>query len=586
MVGWYDPLQLVGTGMQALISSQFGAYADRRETMAAVGKPQYHDFSDHGSKEFWADYVADVGDGWDSTFSIASLLAQSEIAIKTRLDDAPTTPTHLTKQGNVLIMGGDQVYPVASKRDYQLRMLNPYSIAFSDAKIHTKPVFAIPGNHDWYDGLSEFEKIYCRGGKIGELQTHQNRSYFALKFPNDWWLYAIDVQLVGSLDAQQLAYFQAISSQHVAIGSKIVVCVAEPSWVYAGEQRSQAPNETLTDFILRCIQGTPGSDLAKKKLACPVVIAGDLHHYARYHCHDKQQHFITAGGGGAFLHPTHNLPATLPIGASSLELQSSFPPKGKSRGLLLGNLLFGIKNWAFCLLISVAYLLFAWLLESSSANFVPASGTDASQESQPLLQTLATIPVTIGNVPAAIATAFEALQYSPMAATLILMMIAGLYAFSDRKGKYRAFVGIWALLHGLAHTFNVVLSIWIFAWINISLLHLEADSLPYVVAFFLELVFISGGAIGGFLMGFYLLVGNWILKAHDNEAFSSLRNRHHKCFLRLKIDDRGLTIYPIGLEKSATRWKQTGSEAMGNLQIAPRKPLAPVLIESPIFIPN
>ncbi len=37
------------------------------------------------------------------------------------------------------------------------------------------------------------------------------------------------------------------------------------------------------------------------------VIAGDWHHYNRYYAHELDVHFITSGGGGAFLHPTHVL---------------------------------------------------------------------------------------------------------------------------------------------------------------------------------------------------------------------------------------------------------------------------------------
>src|SRR5262249_53559271 len=37
------------------------------------------------------------------------------------------------------------------------------------------------------------------------------------------------------------------------------------------------------------------------------VIAGDWHHYNRYYLNELDVHFITSGGGGAFLHPTHVL---------------------------------------------------------------------------------------------------------------------------------------------------------------------------------------------------------------------------------------------------------------------------------------
>ena len=37
------------------------------------------------------------------------------------------------------------------------------------------------------------------------------------------------------------------------------------------------------------------------------IIAGDWHNYNRYYAHELDVHFITSGGGGAFLHPTHVL---------------------------------------------------------------------------------------------------------------------------------------------------------------------------------------------------------------------------------------------------------------------------------------
>jgi hypothetical protein len=38
----------------------------------------------------------------------------------------------------------------------------------------------------------------------------------------------------------------------------------------------------------------------------PLLLSGDTHHYSRYVGKDERQ-FITSGGGGAFLHPTHQL---------------------------------------------------------------------------------------------------------------------------------------------------------------------------------------------------------------------------------------------------------------------------------------
>jgi hypothetical protein len=41
-------------------------------------------------------------------------------------------------------------------------------------------------------------------------------------------------------------------------------------------------------------------------LTIPLLLSGDTHHYSRYQAVDGTQ-FVTSGGGGAFLHPTHQL---------------------------------------------------------------------------------------------------------------------------------------------------------------------------------------------------------------------------------------------------------------------------------------
>jgi hypothetical protein len=46
MTQWFDPVQLIRTGIRALLSSIFGAYADQRETQAALAhgaQPAVHD---------------------------------------------------------------------------------------------------------------------------------------------------------------------------------------------------------------------------------------------------------------------------------------------------------------------------------------------------------------------------------------------------------------------------------------------------------------------------------------------------------------------------------------------------------------
>ncbi len=86
MVGWFDPAQLVRTGIRALLGTLFGAYADRREVQAALQAGTLEEEAGElaqlpSNAEIWIDYVADLGDGWDATYSIAWLLSQKSLSI-------------------------------------------------------------------------------------------------------------------------------------------------------------------------------------------------------------------------------------------------------------------------------------------------------------------------------------------------------------------------------------------------------------------------------------------------------------------------------------------------------------------------
>ncbi len=68
MVGWYDPLQLLRTSQQVVISTIFGQYADHRLMEAlSLGTGEPYGLSKDNQKqqrdEIWIDYVADTSDG-------------------------------------------------------------------------------------------------------------------------------------------------------------------------------------------------------------------------------------------------------------------------------------------------------------------------------------------------------------------------------------------------------------------------------------------------------------------------------------------------------------------------------------------
>ena len=356
MVGWYDPLQLLRTAVEVFFSTLFGRHADYRLMEALTPDSDSHfDFSrawkegadnrekqDEAGKlrkDIWIDYVGDVGDGWNSTYAIAYCLAQSELPLES--PDKPGEESCRTKRGDILIFGGDQVYPIANRLNYKQRLLGPYQTALESTEIPRPHAFAIPGNHDWYDSLVSFTRLFCQQRFFAGWQTDQSRSYFALKLPGRWWLLGTDVQLDSDIDVPQVNYFKQVADKHIQPGDRVIICTAEPHWIYAAlyaKDDSNYNENNLAYFEKRII-----GDKAK----VVAFIAGDQHHYRRFEAEDFTQK-ITAGGGGAFLHPTHGEELkSLPGGFTH---RRSYPSKWRSVALSLLNLAFIILNPWFGLL--------------------------------------------------------------------------------------------------------------------------------------------------------------------------------------------------------------------------------------------
>src|SRR4051794_24808614 len=76
MVGWYDPRQLLRRGGQVLVSDLIGTRFDVRREEALAAKPDEPLIKYSAAGDFWFDYMADTGDGWDSTRTMLSLTAR------------------------------------------------------------------------------------------------------------------------------------------------------------------------------------------------------------------------------------------------------------------------------------------------------------------------------------------------------------------------------------------------------------------------------------------------------------------------------------------------------------------------------
>ncbi|MGI9387197.1 MAG: hypothetical protein ACR2OX_07175, partial [Methyloligellaceae bacterium] len=250
MVKWFTPQLLVGAAFNSIIAKLFGQYADQRMTQHLsdpipddpdernkfLGRYDYSG-EEQGNEPFWADFVADLGDGFESTYAVAYMLAASHFNGASSpgggglhgSDELASIPD--LRSGRIVIMGGDEVYPWPSREEYEARLCTPYRLAMpelpadpatGEVPAAMRDLFAIPGNHDWYDGLASFDDLFCRarsghssehGRRIGDLQTRQHRSYFAIKLPHNWWIWGADIQLSKYLDSGQLEYFRAISEK-------------------------------------------------------------------------------------------------------------------------------------------------------------------------------------------------------------------------------------------------------------------------------------------------------------------------------------------------------------------------------------
>ena len=122
MTGWYDPVQLTQDrnprrNLDCLrpVRRQAGSF---RRDQSDAEKPFDASFVYSRESEdaaFWFDFIADTGDGWDSTYAMASLLAEPELR--------PAGTAEPLARGRLLVMGGDQVYPTASVQGYADRLI-------------------------------------------------------------------------------------------------------------------------------------------------------------------------------------------------------------------------------------------------------------------------------------------------------------------------------------------------------------------------------------------------------------------------------------------------------------------------------
>ena len=568
MVNWFEPKMLFQTAIKSVISGLFGNYADRREMEAALATNKNNDNTDEPlykeENEIWIDFISDTGDGFNSTYSVASTVARP--ALKVTVNGVEKE----LPRGRILLLGGDQIYPTPTSEIYDSKFRVPFKAAFPENENESRThMYAIPGNHDWYDGLGNFMKVFCQQRWIGNYETHQQRSYFAIALPHNFWIWATDIQLNEDIDQPQLNYFLDVARNKMTPADKVILLTAEPAWVYKQLYKNDKSYEKLRFFIETYIT-EDRINCVGQKFELATVLTGDLHHYAHY-CSKNEtgtcNHYFGAGGGGAFLHLTHFLPEKLTYAKEkNLELQKTFPDKEESRRLLSGNLVFPVKNYYFASLIGLIYVLFFWLMQNYSFSLHSISYLQKISDAS-----FADFLGITGNM----------LVSNPFLTVISLLLIVGFIKFTDTKTGLKT-AGLVGFIHGIVQFLPIFLGMWCIAMVHSDHVNLTFGEWYWEAIFAAEL-FITGFVVGGFVMGFYLYFTNSIAGIHIDESSSSLACEDYKNFLRMHISAQGLTIYPIGIRKVTKKWDQFADK--DNIRFEGALPEYH-LIEEPVTIKN
>ena len=635
MVRWFAPAEILRGAYGEFFGRLFGAFADSRETQAALREPVVHhrqgwipggrmatiDPEDYSvlcndqlpfqkepewPSELVVDYVADIGDGFSPTFAVARQMAEPVTRIGTDV---------VLPRGRLLVMGGDEVYPAAGPEHYRNRTIGPYRTAYpplpdadqspqiiqlasdggpdqstvespDESDLDSRvPLFAIPGNHDWYDGLSAFLErftVYKSGDDDSRRRgwsLHQTRSYFALQLNETWWMWGIDIALNADIDTPQMQYFRQVAAMMPA-DARIILCTGKPAWFRRGEKgwfeawidrlrvqlgryEPAVPDEwdRLSYFLERTLG--PAAPAAVR-----LVLTGDKHFYARHEPDDETKPtVVVAGGGGAYLASTLESPERLELPwqfsadqTTGYTSEGEWPSRTKARRIGLKALYrIPARNFELGLVLGTMYTLFG-LAARAGAREAFAESADASEPIEVLEPFLAG-PFWRDQLQVLWGAAHNVGAWA--IAGLLAIALFGM-AKAHRRSWYVAALAtaFHLVLHGIAATATVAAA----ARLTDSVTNADdpvagvllSESIVglWPTATFAVVSGLIGAGAALFSFALYLVVMQ-VFRVNLNELFVGMRLTSHKHFLRLQVTDDNVTGHVVGFEsipKLSLKW--------------------------------
>lgn len=220
---------------------------------------------------------------------------------------------------NFVVISSDIIYPSGAMKDYERKFFLPF-------KGLRKPVYAIPGNHDWYDALDGFVATFFKpdaARKAMEARAnsdmnltstnqkminsfiqqasflrkeyqvdvgHQDVPFFQVS--NDYFvLLTIDTGVRRRLDSLQLNWVKSVLE--ASKGKYVMALLGHPFYAIGEYQGNMSPEFRALHEMLRAYK-------------VPLIMAGDTHDLEYYkeppqgNDGHTMHHFVN-GGGGAYL---------------------------------------------------------------------------------------------------------------------------------------------------------------------------------------------------------------------------------------------------------------------------------------------
>jgi hypothetical protein len=310
---------LVNDRRQRWVAAQRAAGAERRWKDLVVQEPQATSFF----------VLGDPGEADPTQYGVVE----------------PMLAVDRQRGSDFALVMSDVIYPAGDINDYVNAFYIPY-------KGYPRTIYALPGNHDWYDGLNGFMFHFCGAEPLPpvkfRLSTYtaperlarrmwrdgarpfrprllqyrrealrnprdrpwaprQPGPYFAIDVGDELRLVSIDTGIRGTLDREQGEWLVRVSRDATRVK---VLLTGKPLWVdgeyhpcpieWEGGCEYPAGYETVDDVVRDPDNGYVAA------------IGGDIHNYQRYPVRvtrdgtTRTLPYLVSGGAGAYMSATHS----------------------------------------------------------------------------------------------------------------------------------------------------------------------------------------------------------------------------------------------------------------------------------------